>query len=179
MGSIDVGFDTATLFMEHRRALVDYAAGIIGSRSKAEDLVQEAWLRLDTAMRERRQILEPKAYLYRIVHNLAIDGRSAAAREGKVIGTGEVTEADQARFAGPSPEGIALYRNELRQLQQAMAELPPRTRIAFQMHRLGGFKLREIAMHLNISIPTAHKLVIDGLRHCRKRLERLDSAPER
>lgn len=171
--------DTATLFMEHRRALVDYATGIVGSRSKAEDLVQEAWVRLDAAMRERRPILEPKAYLYRIVHNLAIDGRSAAVRESRVLRTDEVTEADQARFAGPTPEGISLYRNELRQLQQAMAELPPRTRIAFQMHRLGGFKLREIAAHLNISIPTAHKLVVDGLRHCRKRLEWLDSEPER
>lgn len=171
--------ETITLFIEHRRALVDYATAIVGSRSKAEDLVQEAWVRLDMAVREHRPILEPKAYLYRIVRNLALDGRTAAAREGRVVRSEEVTEADQARFAGPNPEGISLYRNELRQLQQAMAELPPRTRIAFQMHRLGGFKLREIAIHLNISIPTAHKLVIDGLRHCKKRLEWLGSARKR
>jgi RNA polymerase sigma factor (sigma-70 family) len=163
--------DTSHLFMEHRRALVDYATRLVGSRSKAEDVVQEAWIRLNAAMLEHRTIAEPKAYLYRIVHNLAVDDRGAVAREGRIIKSAEVTEADQLSFSGPTPEGITLYRDELRRLQQAMAELPERTRIAFQMHRLGGFKLREIALHLRVSVPTAHKLVVDGLRHCRNRLE--------
>ena len=39
----------AAIFMGNRRALVEYAAGLVGSRSLAEDLVQEAWLRFDNA----------------------------------------------------------------------------------------------------------------------------------
>ena len=37
--------DTTTLFVEHRRSLIDYATRIVGSRAHAEDVVQEAWLR--------------------------------------------------------------------------------------------------------------------------------------
>ncbi|MCD6074877.1 MAG: hypothetical protein K0Q70_1760, partial [Rhodospirillales bacterium] len=39
--------DTAklTLFLTHRTALIDYAAPIVGDRSRAEDVVQEAFIR--------------------------------------------------------------------------------------------------------------------------------------
>lgn len=166
--------ETADLFREHRGALIEYAAAIVGSRAQAEDLVQEAWFRLDAAVK-RRVIREPLAYLYRIVRNLALDGRSAALREGRVVTATDIADAATAQFAGPTPEGIALYRDELRQLLQAMDELPERTRIAFQMHRLGGYKLREIAAHLDISLPLAHTLVVDGLEHCKQRLSWIGS----
>jgi RNA polymerase sigma-70 factor (ECF subfamily) len=147
----------------------------VGSRAQAEDLVQEAWFRLDAAL-SKRIVHEPQAYLYKIVRNLALDRRSATAREGQVVaheGIGDI--AKSSRFSGPTPEGVALYRDELRRLMQAMDELPQRTRIAFQMHRLGGFKLREIAAHLGISLPLAHALVVDGLEHCKKRLDWIGS----
>lgn len=142
----------------------------MGSRAQAEDLVQEAWVRWDNACRTR-VIQEPLAYLYRIVRNLALDGRTASARASELATAAAVVANDRlTQFAGPTPEGIALYRDELRQLQAAMDELPERTRTAFQMHRLGGYKLREIAAHLGISLPLAHTLVVDGLEHCKKRL---------
>lgn len=164
--------------MEHRRALIEYAAGIVGSRAQAEDLVQEAWFRLDAAVK-KRVIHEPLAYLYRIVRNLALDGRNANVRERGLVTAADIGEIEasphfagqfSSQFSGPTPEGIALYKDELRQLLQAMDELPARTRIAFQMHRLGGYKLREVAAHLNISLPLAHTLVVDGLEHCKERL---------
>ena len=105
--------------MEHRRALVEYAARIVGSRAQAEDLVQEAWFRLDAAVR-KRAIHEPLAYLYRIVRNLALDGRSTALREGQVVVSSDFSEiARSSQFSGPTPEGIALYKDELRQLLRA------------------------------------------------------------
>lgn len=166
---------TVALFTEHRRALIEYAVGFVGSRAQAEDLVQEAWLRLDAAV-NKRVIREPQAYLYRIVRNLALDGRRAASSEAKVVMNEDIGEmAKSSQFSGPTPEGIALYKDELRQLLQAMDELPERTRIAFQMHRLGGYRLREIASHLNISLPLAHTLVVDGLEHCKERLQWIES----
>ena len=38
------------------------------------------------------------------------------------------------------------------------------------MHRLGNYKLREIAAFLDISLPYAQRLVAEGLEHCRERL---------
>lgn len=162
--------DTTSLFIEHRGSLVDYATGLVGSRTHAEDLVQEAWLRLESAV-EERIVREPLAYLYRIVRNLALDGHRAAARERRMAEEGDVGAA--YLFAGrsvASPESVALHKDELLLLLKALDELPKRTRIAFGMHRIGGYKLREIAAHLDISLPLAQTLVADGLEHCKERL---------
>lgn len=161
--------DAASLFTEHRHSLVDYAASIVGSRAQAEDVVQEAWLRYDQVARQRL-LGEPLAYLYRIVRNLALDGRRTATRETRLLASEPVAVATASSTFSPTPERVALYKDELRLLHEAMAELPRRTRIAFEMHRFGGCKLREIANHLGISLALAHRLVADGLEHCRERL---------
>jgi|TARA_R100001163_G_C5031656_1_gene171722 RNA polymerase sigma-70 factor (ECF subfamily) len=158
------------LFLTHRAALVDYASGLTGNRANAEDLVQEAWMRLSQAT-DRRRLDEPRNYLYRIVRNLAIDGHRKTAREQRTL----LNQKDDIHGVhdAPStatPETIALYRDQLSQVQDAMAELPQRTRIALEMHRIGGYKLREIAATLNISLPMAHILVAEGVDHCKRRL---------
>jgi RNA polymerase sigma-70 factor (ECF subfamily) len=51
-----------------------------------------------------------------------------------------------------------------------MAQLPERTRIAFEMHRLGGCTLQQVANHLGISIGLVHQLVRTALTHCAEQL---------
>jgi RNA polymerase sigma-70 factor (ECF subfamily) len=158
------------LFMENRAALVDYASGLTGNRAQAEDVVQEAWLRFDEAS-ERRFLDDPLAYLYRIVRNLALDGRRRMRRESRVVATvGVDTVAELSADARPSPETVLLYKDEYALVMEAIAELPERTRIAVEMHRFGGRKLREIAATLGISVAMAHVLVSEGIQHCKKRL---------
>lgn len=166
--SLIVSASAEALFVEHRSALVAYAAGIIGSRPQAEDLVQEAWLRFDEVA-SRRPLSQPLAYLYRIVHNLALDGRRRISRENRLFGA-DVDAAAETSQSGVTPETTALYRDQLRALDRALDELPERTRIAFEMHRYGGAKLREIAEFLGISVPFAQALVAQAVEHCRQRL---------
>ncbi len=155
--------------MEHRRSLIDYATGLIGSRTQAEDVVQEAWLRLDHAARQQL-LREPLSYLYRIVRNLALDGQRRTAVEKRIFSSAADDVIAAYPDVRPSAEMVALYKEDLELLREALAELPERTRVAFEMHRLGGCKLREIATVLNISTPMAQLLVMDGLQHCKHRL---------
>ncbi|MBP5856455.1 sigma-70 family RNA polymerase sigma factor [Marivibrio halodurans] len=160
------------LFAAYQRALVDYASSITGNRAQAEDIVQEAWLRFDEA-HKGKFLEDAKGYLYRIVRNLAVDGQRRLTREHRLIARDGFEEAAETSPDGmPSPETIALYRDEIRCVMEAMAELPERTRIAFEMHRFGGATLKEIAAYLNISVSLAQTLVIDGAEHCKQRLAR-------
>lgn len=135
-------------------------------------MVQEAWLRFQAASKERL-FDEPLGYLFRIVRNLALDGRRRLALESRLLGDSANDAASAVTPAAePTPETVALHREELRLLAAALAELPKRTRIAVEMHRLGGCTLREIADFLGLSQPSAHKLVMDGIRHCKRRLRR-------
>ena len=157
---------TLALYLAHRGALVNYANGIVGDRARAEDVVQEAFLRFASAREKSDEAVErPPAYLYRIVRNLAIDRqRAEAARTG---------EATLENLPSPSatPEQTAIDRDQLRVLAAALAELPERTRTAFNMHRLEGCSLKEIADHLGVSVVRAHQLVKDAIRHGTKRLD--------
>ena len=160
------------LYAAHHGALVRYAAGILGDSSRAEDVVQEAYIRFWSAAKD--QLLEqPLAYLYRIVHNLAIDGCRKTQRERSVLTEDRADAgAGLAEAAGddPTPENILLHTDSLDGVMKAIEELPERTRIALEMHRFGGHKLKDIASVLGISATLAHKLVADGVEHCKKRL---------
>jgi RNA polymerase sigma-70 factor (ECF subfamily) len=160
------------LFLAHRSALIDYASRIVGGRTQAEDVVQEAYLRFTAATGPGRpaeeRVAQPVGYLYRIVRNLALDW----ARRLKVEAlSGDATAFERLPSAAPSPEHEILYRDELRAVAEALAELPARTRTAFEMHRLGGHTLQQIADRLDISIGLAHQLVRDAVTHCADRLE--------
>ena len=159
-------------FLKHRDALVAYAAVLVGDRVRAEDVVQEAWLRFSAATGEDRgegkPIVQPAAYLYRIVRNLAIDlshrRRTDAAHPSSEVLLNEVP-ADDA-----DPERTALDRDQLRALAAALEELPQRTRYAFDLHRFDEKTYSEIGEILGISQTRAYGLVQEALAHCMRRL---------
>ena len=171
------------LYARHRRALIDYAAPIVGCRARAEDVVQEAFIRFsgrqttEGAMTQapgegpQAPITHPLPYLYRIVRNLALDWvrRPAAAVEA-----GDPEAMSRLPAATATPEQTVLQRDQLRVLAEALAELPERTRTAFNMHRLEGRSLREVAEHLGVSVVRAHQLVKDAIRHAAARLDAED-----
>ncbi|BBK38315.1 DNA-directed RNA polymerase sigma-70 factor [Allostella sp. ATCC 35155] len=159
------------LFLSHRSELVDYARRIVGDRAHAEDVVQEAYLRL-TAGTSEPSPGEPLAYLYRVVRNLALDVRRRLARDGRRFTDDAGDRIHHLPADRPSPEAEVAARRDLDAVAAALAELPERTRIALEMHRFGGHSMREIARRLGISTGLVHALIVDGLEHCRSRLAR-------
>lgn len=160
--------DPSTVFVEHRRALVSYATTIMGERGRAEDVVQEAWLRFSTAASVQR-LDDPVSYLYRVVRNLAFDLRRRLAFERDHVFT-QLDDGTAPLDLELSAEERAIARESLRNVAEALKELPERTRIALEMHRFGGCTLKQIAEHLGISTSYAQALVKDGLKHCQRRL---------
>jgi RNA polymerase sigma-70 factor (ECF subfamily) len=163
------------LYLTHRSALIEYAVPIVGSRAVAEDIVQDVYLRLVARPHSapgaggagpQGPITNPLSYLYRIVRNLALDHRRRAVADIHVPAL-----VDQVAAPSPSPEEELLHRQQLRLLAAALAELPARTQIAFEMHRLGGFTLQQIAGTLGISVTLAHQLVRSAITHAARRLD--------
>lgn len=160
--------DKLQLYLAHRPALVDYAAPIVGCRARAEDVVQEAWLRF-SRQADEADIRHPASYLYRIVRNLALDQTRRSATEKAQPGGDELLAELPASTA--SPEQAVSQQSELAAISRALEELPLRTRTAFEMHRLGGHTLQQVANHLEVSVSLVHQLVRDALAHCLAQLE--------
>ncbi len=163
-----VADDTLTrTFLLHRAALVAAAAPIVGSRSHAEDVVQDAYVKLSEPT-SAGDIRQPVAYLFRLVRNLAIDRARRVALE---IRYGAREPVPLTALAGePSPEEIVAARDMLRALEAALAELPERTRSVFEMNRVGGHSPARIAAALGISERLVYLLLRDAMSHCRRRL---------
>lgn len=156
------------LYLSHRQALVDYESPIVGCRAKAEDVVQEAWLRFSEASLERIALPQPVGYLYRIVRNLAFDLNRRLTLENRHPANED--ELQGLPSQQPSPECEALYDDELQRLENALARLSERSRQAFVMHRLHGMTFKDIAQRLGISTSLAHQLVRDALTFCSEQL---------
>ena len=162
--------DTTALFVEHRGSLVNYANGIVRDRAGAEDVVQEAYLRFSAATRTDN-VANPVGYLYRIVRNLAVDWvRRTSVEATKAAGPAPESIASDA----PNAERVLFYRDELRVVADALAELPERTQIAFRMYRLEGLTLQAIADHLGVSVVRTHQLVKEAILHAARRLDGLE-----
>lgn len=124
-----------------RPALTGVAYRVVGSRTDAEDVIQEAWLRW--AAVDHTSVDDPRRFLFRLVTNASIDWlrRSSARRED---------------YVGPwLPEPIALEpsgdavaeRAETLELAVLvlLQTLPPIERVVFVLHRAFGFAYDEIA----------------------------------
>lgn len=153
--------------LSHRATLIDYAAKIVGDRGTAEDILQEAWLALST--RDERCIRDPLGYLRTMVRNLSIDMLRRRTRESRLAG-GDMESATRTVADDQSlPDDALAARRDLACVLGVLRSLPERQRIAIEMYRFGGHKLREIAVHLDVSVALVHLLISEGLATCADR----------
>ena len=161
------------VFLAHRSTLIDYATPIVGSRDLAEDVVQDAFLKLTPANIRGDTSEQTLAYLYRIVRNLAFDLIRRRQMERRHAGN------DAPYWALPgetvTPEQATVLCDEVRIATQVLASLPDEVRVAVEMHRFGEFKLEEIAGHLGISVATAHRHVRSAMLKIAVRLGKTES----
>ena len=159
---------TLAMFIEHRSELLKYASRIVRDHASAEDVVQEAWLRFSERSGQPSGIAQPRAYLFTIVRNLALNWVSRASARSQVPlspALAEIVAADT-----PTAENILYHRDQLRVLTEAVAELPERSRRVFVMYRLDGLTLQDIADRLGLSLGRTHQILKEAGLHAARRL---------
>ncbi|WP_038625164.1 RNA polymerase sigma factor [Dyella jiangningensis] len=156
----------ATLFREHNRALVAYLQCRLHSLSDAQEVAQEAYMRLVTLERPE-QVDSLRAYLYRVASNLAVD----RLRMRKVRDDNPVQAPDEDLHLAPIPERHAAATGQLHALQNALRELPAKTGRAFVMHVIDGCEIGVIARAMKISERMVRYHVANALAHCRARVD--------
>lgn len=124
------------------------------SAQDAEDLVQEAWVRLACYEREQ-EVAEPEAFLMRTALNLSIDAHRARVNHGEEVVLEDVVLFDPA----PDAEAVVLGRERMARLSLCLGRLNAKTRDIFLSHRLDGLTYQEIAQHHGLSISTVEKHV--------------------
>lgn len=156
-----------------RERLIRFAYGMLGSRASAEDVVQEAWIRLQQA----EQVREPDAWMRTVVGRLALDElRSARVRRETYVGPWlpELLVADL-----DTPD-VRVERDELLSLAtlSVLEHLSPAERCAFLLREMFDLDYPEIAGLLERTEPATRQLVARSKRRLTEERPRYEAPDE-
>ncbi|GGY07931.1 hypothetical protein GCM10010510_62270 [Streptomyces anandii JCM 4720] len=128
-------------FHQYRTLLFSVAYRILGTAADAEDVVQDTWLKWSAA--DRSQVADPKAYLTRIVSNLAMDRlRSTRHQRETYIGPW----LPEPILTGPdTADGVATTDSVSMALLVVLETLSPLQRAVFVLKEVFAFSYAEIA----------------------------------
>jgi len=127
-----------TLYKRHRGSLYRFILRSIRERGGAEELFQEAWIRVIEARGRYAPSARFTTWLYTIAHNLLVDHWR---RKGLTL---VELDADIA-VAADNPARQAEAREALARLMHALEQLPHAQREAFLLHEEAGLSVAEIA----------------------------------
>lgn len=167
----------ATLYDRHSRSAFSLAYRMMGERQAAEDLAQDAFIKVwRNAGSYRAERGSVRTWLLSIVHNRGIDQlRSTASRRR----TQEKIEASAPR-SQPSEAFTETWRNSQRdQVREALRSLPPEQLKILELAYFSGYTHVEIAELLSLPLGTVKGRMRLGLKKIRDYFDSRDVAVPR
>jgi RNA polymerase sigma-70 factor (ECF subfamily) len=139
----------------------------LGNRHDADDLAQSSFERV-YAHSLSETIISPRALLFRTAQNLVVDRvRRTKRQQTDATPTEQLAElTDNA----PTVDRLADARRQVERLRGIIAELPPRTREIFVLHRLEELTYVQVAQRLGISESSVQKHLAKALLYVTQRL---------
>ncbi|MEQ1591711.1 MAG: sigma-70 family RNA polymerase sigma factor [Thiobacillaceae bacterium] len=153
------------LYRDHWPRLVHTIAQRVTCLSTANDLAQEAYLRL-LGQRDLAHETNLPAYLFRIGRNLVIDHQRKLTQP--LINTTELH--DDLPCSVAQPEQRAAARQECELLWAAMAELTQPIQRTLSLSLIEGVSHATIAVELGVTERTVQTYLRKGMAHCQRRL---------
>jgi RNA polymerase sigma factor (sigma-70 family) len=144
-------------WMTDVRALLAKLRRLLQSRGRSsddiDDLMQEAFLRLQTYCKDRT-VQNTEAFLVRTVLNLSAEqGRRSRTRQMASETVQVLAELSKA----PTPDEVYSAQQRLLTVRSGLERIGPRSREAFLMHRLDGLSYTQIAEELGVSVSMVEK----------------------
>ena len=138
----------------YRQRLFAYVRQMLaGSKSDAEDALQDVFLRAYNALRADERPVALKAWLYRVAHNRCID-----QLRRPVPAPADVFELSRPLM--PDPLAETERRDDLRRLVADVQRLPEQQRSALLMRELEGLTYADLAETLDVSVPAVKSLLV-------------------
>lgn len=170
VGGVRTPDEQATVyFREHSGAVFRYLAGIYGREEDAEEVTQEAFLRLHQALVEGGVIESPRAWTLTVARRLMLDRiRHDHAASTRIVAVG-ADVLDAVRDSAPSPEDSLAERRRLDAVNHAFRDLNDLERQCLAA-RAEGYTLREIGQIVNLDLRRVAEIVTRSVRTLQGRL---------
>jgi RNA polymerase sigma-70 factor (ECF subfamily) len=161
------------LVERHQRRAFAIALGLVRDENDARELVQDAFLRVYKGLASFQGGSSFFTWLYRIVHNLAIDLMRKPGRRDAELAERTTIDEDTdfplvARIDGADPLDVVRRREIAGRIQVALDALPPYHRGVILMREVEGMSYEEMAQAMGVSKGT----IMSRLFHARQKLQR-------
>jgi RNA polymerase sigma-70 factor (ECF subfamily) len=169
------------LVRRHRSALWNFLLRHVGNRARAEDLLQETFLRAVKASADWEERAKVTTWLFTIARNLTLDElrrnvhRRADPLDGQDDQQGPI---DRTPTDDPSPDVVAEGALLRPRLEAALAALPAEQREVFLLREQGGLGFREISEVTGVPENTVKSRMRYALEGLRRSLAALGVTPE-
>ena len=143
------GEDLASLFESLELPLLRYAYQLVKKPEVAQDLVQDAFLKLHA---NQSAVLEPKPWLYRTVHNLAMNYHR---KENRVISLSDENQAGHPATESapePMPDEYISRIEAIGQMRLALAHLDSKKRELLRLKFEEELSYKEISARTGLSV---------------------------
>jgi RNA polymerase sigma-70 factor (ECF subfamily) len=170
-----------SLVRRHRGAVFNFIVRHVGQKARAEDLLQETWLKVVRGAEEYELQARFTTWLYTVARNVCVD---SARREGyrKAEGLDAPAGADQEGRtlsdvlpdAGASPDRAAHNVRLRPMLGRALRCLPEEQREVFILREYNGIAFKEIAVVTGVpenTVKSRMRYALEGLRKNLRELE--------
>jgi RNA polymerase sigma-70 factor (ECF subfamily) len=141
------------LFDELREPLFRYLLSLSATAAEADELIQETFLRAFDQLRQGAKIDAPRAWVFRVAHNLAVNQLKVRRRTALLDPDAWTRLIAMNRDPSLGPEELLLEKEKMARLDAAIAALTPTQRHCINL-RAEGFRYREIGEILNLPIST-------------------------
>ena len=160
-------------FLEKRESLLLFLASRTRCMATAEDLTQELYLKV-AALEGQADVRAPVALLYRMAANLMIDHVRSSQRASRrnaqwKIESGTVVGREDV-VAEPAADEVIIGKERVRQLAEAVADLPPQMGRAFRLHKLEGMSQAQTAQAMGVSVKMIEQHIQAAIRRLAERL---------
>lgn len=166
------GYELGEILISHRKQLHGIARKIVGSAELADDVLQDAYLKLLQGARVR-EVKNPFYYCCQVVRNVAVDYWRRQSVEASYRVDTENGELPPVPSAQVIDKGLHEQR-VLDAIARVLETLPPRIQQVFELYRFAGLTQREIAARLGCSATLVNfmmKEAMAALANCRALLD--------
>ncbi len=143
-GNDQEGSSLAGLFEALEAPLLHYAGKMVKRPEVAQDLVQEAFLKLHA---RQGSVSQPKAWLYRTVHNLAIN---CLRKEGRMVPL--VSDESEEAAHEPLPDECLARMETVGQVRLLLQKLEPKKRELIRLKFEEDLSYKEISKRTGLSV---------------------------
>jgi RNA polymerase sigma factor (sigma-70 family) len=131
------------------------------TRAEAEDLIQEAFLKMQEYCQKGGEVRKPENFLARTVLRLASNATRDQHRE--LYSDKRVEDLTLILDTNPTPDEVLAGDECLERMKDSLDAVSRRTRDIFFMQRVDGYSYAEVATQLGISVSAVEKHVASAL----------------